>query len=80
MAKRRKHKEVELSVVQRQALCSAIRERITAEEAWKRKVQLQSEVVSGILQEYGFSTDATMDLHRLDFDGVVTITEAEKEE
>ena len=73
-----KQKEVTLTVLEKQALRSAIQERIQAENRWKEKVELQTKVVDSILQGYGFSTKALMDLARLDFDGVVTITEAEE--
>jgi hypothetical protein len=80
MAKRKKPKQkvVTLTVIEKQALRSAIRERIQAETHWKEKVQLQTEVVDSILQGYGFSKEALMDLTRIDFDGIVTITEAEE--
>lgn len=73
-----KQVEVTLTEVQKQALCSIIRESEVVRRALEVKVELQTAIVDAILQEYGFSKEALMDLHRIDFDGVVTITEAKK--
>lgn len=73
----RSSKSVKLTPVEREALRGVIRETHQAVRNLNKRQAVQEEVVTELLRAYGFSDEATMDLSRLDFDGVVTINEPE---